>query len=99
MRARLVGEITGPISMPSSSAVADLARRGRVADERRERLARLRPTVMTTDDARQRWPAQPNAESATMRVVISMSASGRMTIGFLAPPWHCARLPLAAARL
>ena len=56
-------------------------------------------TVMTTDDARQRWPAQPNEESATMRVVIAMSASGRMTIGFLAPPWACARLPLAAARL
>ena len=56
-------------------------------------------TVITTEDARQRCPAQPNEESATMRVVIAMSASGRITMGFLAPPCACARLPLAAARL
>ena len=56
------------------------------------------PTVIATDAARQRWPAHPNAESAAIRVVISMSASGRMMIGFLAPPWHCARLPAAVAR-
>ena len=41
MRVWLSAEITGPISVPSSSAVADLARRGRVADLRRERLRRL----------------------------------------------------------
>ena len=29
---------------------------------------------------------------------MSMSASGRTTIGFFAPPWHWARLPVAAAR-
>ena len=30
---------------------------------------------------------------------VSMSASGMITTGFLAPAWHCARLPLAVARL
>ena len=34
-----------------------------------------------------------------MRVAMSISASGRTTTGFLAPPCHWARLPLAAARL
>ena len=55
--------------------------------------------VIATEAARQRWPAQPKAESAMMRVVMSMSASGITTTGFFAPPWHCARLPLAVARL
>ena len=55
------------------------------------------PTVMATEEARQRWPAQPKALSATMSAVMSMSASGMTTTGFLAPPWHCTRLPAAAA--
>ena len=42
--------------------------------------------AITTDEARQRWPAQPNAESATILVVMSRSASGSTTIGFFAPP-------------
>src|SRR5437868_15481527 len=54
---------------------------------------------MVTEVARQRCPAQPKDESAMIRVVISISASGKTTTGFLAPPAHWARLPLAAARL
>ncbi len=60
---------------------------------------RASPTVRTRDAARQRCPAQPKALSATILVVISMSASGNTTTGFLAPPWHWARLPFAVARL
>src|SRR6185436_20654903 len=59
---------------------------------------RASPTVRASDVARQRWPAHPNAESATIAPVISMSASGSTTTGFFAPPWHWTRLPEAAAR-
>src|SRR2546426_10628024 len=57
------------------------------------------PTVIVTEVARQRCPAQPKDESAMMRVAISISASGKTTTGFLAPPAHWARFPLAAALL
>jgi len=56
------------------------------------------PMATATLTARQRWPAQPNALSLMICVAIGISASGSTMTGFFAPPWHCARLPLAAAR-
>ena len=57
------------------------------------------PTATANDDARQRWPAQPNALSAMISDADAMSASGITITGFLAPPWHCTRLPAAPARV
>ena len=87
----------GPHFGARLEAVSDFAGGGRLADALGGGFA-ASATVITTDDARQRCPAHPNAESATIFVVISRSASGRTTIGFFAPPWHT-RFPLAAARL
>jgi BRCT domain type II-containing protein len=56
----------------------------------------LSPTVIASEAARQRCPAQPKALSATIVVAASKSASGSTTIGFLAPPCAWTRLPVAA---
>ncbi len=45
------------------------------------------PTVIASE-APGSGACQPNALSATMRTVVSLSASGKITLGFLAPPWH-----------
>ena len=95
---RLSPEMTGPISVPASRPYPTL-REAAASLMRSVNGFAASATVITTDDARQRCPAHPNAESATIFVVISRSASGRTTIGFFAPPWHCTRFPLAAARL
>ena len=61
-------------------------------------VAPASPTATANDDARQRWPAQPNALSAMISDADDMSASGMTMTGFFAPPWHCTRLPAAAPR-
>jgi hypothetical protein len=89
--------ITGPIWTPASRPFPTFLDRAAAAMTS-VNVPRASPTVIATDVARQRCPAHPNAESVTIAPVISMSASGRTITGFFAPPWHWARLPLAAAR-
>ena len=98
MRVSALGVMTGPICDALVQAVARPCAPA-VSAIRSVNSVRASPTVIATEAARQRCPAQPKLESAMMRLVMSMSASGRMTAGFLAPPWHWARLPFAVARL
>ena len=55
------------------------------------------PTGMATEIAMQRSPAEPYPAPMRASATMSRSASGMMTMWFLAPPKHWARLPLAAA--
>src|SRR5947209_16858860 len=55
------------------------------------------PTATTLEPARQRCPAQPNADAVMDATVALRSASGRTTRAFLAPPSAWTRLPCAAA--
>ena len=76
-RSLLAAVITGPICTPS-----DRTRRASRWRDRRsfsENDFRASPTVTTTETARQRWPAQPNAPSAMICEALSMSASGSTT--------------------
>ena len=45
----------------------------------------------------QRSPAEPKPAPTRASATWSMSASGMMIAWFLAPPKHCARLPVRAA--
>ena len=55
------------------------------------------PTGTATEIAMQRSPAEPKPAPIRASAAMSRSASGMITMWFLAPPKHWARLPLAAA--
>ena len=55
------------------------------------------PTGTATEIAMQRSPAEPKAAPTRASAAISRSASGMTTAWFLAPPKHCARLPMRPA--
>ena len=88
--------MTGPISTPSSRPLPT-TRELAICPIASANGSAASPTVMAREAARQRWPAHPNALSAAIVLVMSMSASGNTTIGFLAPPCACTRLPAADA--
>ena len=62
----------------------------------RKASAVLAPTATATGRAMQRSPAEPKAAPAMSLTTWSMSASGRITPWFLAPPIACTRLPFCA---
>src|SRR5215213_9152296 len=97
MRVRLSEEITGPICTPSSSP-DPVTRRDARSPMASVNEALASPTATANDEARHRCPAQPKAASAMTSAAADMSASGMTMTGFLAPPWHCTRLPAAEAR-
>ena len=51
------------------------------------------PTNTATEIAMQRSPAEPYAAPTNASIALSISASGMITIWFLAPPNACERLP------
>ena len=53
------------------------------------------PTATTTEIAMQRSPADPYAAETAASAAMLMSASGRTTMWFFAPPRACTRLPFA----
>ena len=78
-------EMTGPTSVPSSSPLPTFS----FFDSSTSfgiTLSWAEPTVTITEPAMQRWPAAPKPEPIRPLTVGSTTASGQITMWFLAPP-------------
>mmetsp|Transcript_54644 Transcript_54644/g.144393 ORF Transcript_54644/g.144393 Transcript_54644/m.144393 type:complete len:206 (-) Transcript_54644:558-1175(-) len=96
-RATEAGEMRGPRSAPASQPADTLSFLARSTMPGIQ--SRASPTSTATLRAMQRWPAAPKAAPARASRARSREASGSTQAWFLAAMLHCARLPLALARL